>query len=191
MSALLFDEAAAPPRDRRKRRSVQRNNNRWHGSQDWYTPESILCHVRAFLGDYYDPCPPSYGAAPVINGLLVPWRGRSVFCNPPYGRAIRAWVAKAMLERTTDLLLLVPASTDTGWFAPLLRLPLCFVRGRIQFDRPGGASAHAPHPSVIAYRGRRVAAFADEFSALGPVLRPYWAIKGKQTPLPWIWEQDR
>ena len=36
------------------------------------------------------------------------------WCNPPYGREIREWVAKAVDERGGCLLL--PARVDTVWF---------------------------------------------------------------------------
>lgn len=179
----LIEEAITPPRKRKQYTSL-RTFSKDHGSQDWYTPESILAPVRQFLGaDYLDPCPPSWGHAPKVNGLAIPWAGRAVFCNPPYGRAIRPWIAKACGERTRDLILLVPASTDCGWFSPLLRWPICFLRGRMKFGRPNGDTSSAPNASVLAYRGRRVREFADTFDHLGPILRPYRAIRPPQVEL--------
>lgn len=33
-----------------------------------------------------------------IGGLAQSWRGETVFCNPPYGRDLAKWVAKAHAE---------------------------------------------------------------------------------------------
>ena len=41
-----------------------------------------------------------------------------MFCNPPYGRALGAWVRKAYEEAQagTTVVLLIPARTDTAYF---------------------------------------------------------------------------
>ena len=43
-------------------------------------------------------CPAYY--TPETDGLTAPWNigGGSVFCNPPYGRALGAWVYSATLH---------------------------------------------------------------------------------------------
>lgn len=48
----------------------------------------------------------------------VEYRGGRVFCNPPYGRALGAWVRKAYEEAQagTTVVLLIPARTDTAYF---------------------------------------------------------------------------
>ena len=156
-----------------RQRGIQRTNNRYSGSMEWYTPSWLLERIADFYdGAYFDPCPPSHG---VIrdNGLLTSWKGERVFCNPPYGKPIAAWIRKAMTEPTRELILLVPAYTDTQWFSPLYGHTICFVRGRIRFEYLGKSDKQAPHPSVLVYRGRRHKAFADSFSDLGPVLRTY------------------
>lgn len=57
---------------------------------------------------------------PETDGLTAPWNigGGSVFCNPPYGRALGAWVRKAYEEAQagTTVVLLIPARTDTAYF---------------------------------------------------------------------------
>ena len=56
------------------------------------------------------------------DGLSKQWRGR-VYMNPPYGDEIDAWVAKLCEEhqagRVPEAIALVPARTDTEWFARL------------------------------------------------------------------------
>lgn len=49
------------------------------------------------------------------NGLLKSWGGYRVYCNPPYGRELTAWVEKAYNEahkNNTLIVMLLPARTD-------------------------------------------------------------------------------
>ena len=158
----------------------QRNDNRWHAAPEWYTPAWLMARVAAFLGPgYADPCPASHGKM-LENGLAIPWRGR-MYVNPPYGKPISAWVIKAMTEPVQELIMLVPAYTDTRWFAPLFEHTLCFIKGRVAFDIAGQSrTKEAPHPSVLVYRGRRYRKFAQAFCDLGPILRQYEPRKARQ-----------
>jgi hypothetical protein len=78
--------------------------------------------------------------------------GRPVFLNPPYGREIVRWMARAKIEgQKVPVVVLVPARTDTRWFwesvldgARDVRL----LRGRLQFEAEG-ATAAAPFPSAV------------------------------------------
>lgn len=88
------------------------------------------------------------------DGLTAKWSG-TVWCNPPYGRDIKHWVAKAAreaLENNTTSVLLVPARTDTKWWV----LAQCaseirFIEGRLKFE---GAPDSAPFPSaLLIFRG--------------------------------------
>ena len=134
-------------------------------SDRWFTPPDLLTEIRAFLGDYHDPCPASLPGMPIENGLWQAWRG-VVFVNPPYGRAIAPWIRKAVTEPVDELLLLVPARTDTAWFQPLYDFPICFLRGRLHFSEGGPAT----FPSALVYRGPRVDEFAAHFAQRGPIM---------------------
>ena len=95
------------------------------------------------------------------DGLRRPWTGR-VFCNPPYGRAIAAWVAKAREAATTTadlVVLLVPARTDTRWcHEHVAHAEVEFLPGRVRFV---GAKAGAPFPSaVVVFRNAKPGAAA-------------------------------
>lgn len=142
--------------------------------------------VREFLGEFTDPCPALHGQALKQNGLLLPWAGR-VYVNPPYGRDIVPWIEKAMTEPVEELILLVPAYTDTRWFRPLFAHSICFVHGRINFEKPDapGGSTRAPHPSVLVYRGPRAEKFATHFARLGTVM---WQAQPMSQPQPSLWE---
>jgi hypothetical protein len=51
------------------------------------------------------------------DGLSLPWHG-TVFVNPPYGRQLPAWIAKAHAEveqgNARLVVALIPARTDTN-----------------------------------------------------------------------------
>lgn len=85
--------------------------------------------------------------------------GGSVFCNPPYGRALGAWVRKAYEEAQTGttVVLLIPARTDTAYFHDYIygKAEIRFLRGRLHFeDEDGNRFPPAPFPSmVVIYNG--------------------------------------
>ena len=148
-----------------------RTDRQYRGSDERYTPPWLLERVTAFLGPgWFDPCPRSYGAAPAVNGLAIPWQGR-VFCNPPYSR-MGPWVAKFCGESFREGLLLTLAYTDTRWFQPLFDYTILFPQGRICFlDATGRAMNRPPFGSALVYRGRRQAAFARAFGDMGAIVR--------------------
>lgn len=80
--------------------------------------------------------------------------GGAVFCNPPYGREIGKWVAKAAreAEKGATVVLLLPARTDTAWFHDFLygRAEIRFLRGRLRFCIDGIPGDAAPFPSMVA-----------------------------------------
>lgn len=134
-------------------------------SDRWFTPPDLLREITAFLGeDYLDPCPARLPDEAIQSGLWLAWHGR-VYVNPPYGRAIAPWIRKAVTEPVDELLLLVPARTDTAWFQPLFAYPICFLRGRLHFSEGGRAT----FPSALVYIGPRHAAFHAAFRHRGVI----------------------
>lgn len=112
------------------------------------TPQSVLGELDAEFHFTLDPCPLGRADDAIFDrdGLQRSWAGQRVFCNPPYGRGIGAWLAKA---READVaVFLLPARTDTKWWHDyaLAADEIRFVRGRLRF---GDAKAGAPFPSVI------------------------------------------
>jgi len=147
-------------------------------SVEHYTPPEILEAVIACLGAIdLDPCsndgPPNVPAAKhyarTDDGLTQPWCGR-VYMNPPYGREIDAWVAKLCEEHAhggvEEAIALVPARTDTQWFARLRDFKCCFVSGRLTFI---GNDDPAPFPSAIVYLGNDEGKFYRCFAAFGDI----------------------
>jgi hypothetical protein len=136
-------------------------------SDRWFTPPDLLAEIRDFLGgDFYDPCPACLPGEPISSGLWERWKS-PVYLNPPYGAVIVPWVRKWLAEPVREGILLVPARTDTRWFAPLFDYPICFIAGRLRFS---GASENAPFPSALVYRGPRPTAFARAFRHRGAVV---------------------
>jgi phage N-6-adenine-methyltransferase len=131
-------------------------------SPEWSTPQSFFDEVSRRWGPFtLDVCATPENAkctkfyTKAENGLACPWVGR-VWCNPPYGRGIEAWVRKAWESAQKGLvevvLLLVPARTDTRWWHTwCAQGEVEFVRGRLCFG--GGESA--PFPSaLVLFRGQ-------------------------------------
>ena len=89
------------------------------------------------------------------DGLSLAWHG-TVFVNPPYGRALAAWVAKARREvesgRARTVVALLPARPDTAYWHEHVagRATVYFLRGRLRF---GGSEQSAPFPSALAVWG--------------------------------------
>jgi hypothetical protein len=146
------------------------------------TPLDIIERVIAVLGRIdLDPCSDSaHDDSPNVpalahhteadDGLAQSWYGR-VYMNPPYGRIIGAWTEHLLNEyqngNIKSALALVPARTDTDWFAPFFNHPICFVHGRLMF---GDAENSAPFPSAVIYLGNDIDVFTDFFSELGPIV---------------------
>jgi phage N-6-adenine-methyltransferase len=126
---------------------------------EWETPPDVFAELDREFGPFtLDPCATSENAkAPRYftwqeDGLQQSWAGERVFMNPPYGREIGRWVAKAHTEAAfggARVVCLLPARTDTGWWhdhvaqADVVR----FIRGRLKFGRLG--KRNAPFPSAI------------------------------------------
>ncbi len=136
---------------RRLRKPVYHRSTR----QNWATPRDLFAALdsefRFDLDAAAEPhnalCRRYYSADD--DGLAQPWHG-TVFCNPPYGRNLAAWVRKA-IEAAHDgatVILLVPARTDTAWFHMLVDAgaEIRFLKGRLRFD---GTAKTAPFPSII------------------------------------------
>jgi len=135
------------------------NSRRVMGSSDsdeWPTPMTFYRRLHDEFGFTYDPCPfmphekaglPLFGT----DGLAKSWAGERVFCNPPYGRGIGDWLAKAREPEIAVYLL--PARTDTRWWHEhaMSADEIRFVRGRLRF---GDGKYPAPFPSCVLVYGK-------------------------------------
>jgi site-specific DNA-methyltransferase (adenine-specific) len=108
------------------------------------------------------------------DGLSQPWTGR-VFCNPPYGRDIGRWLAKARQSIQSGeaevVVLLLPARTDTAWWHEYATQgEVTYLKGRLRF---GGAESVAPFPSVVlVFRNAREGCPAAPRPAAESVTKP-------------------
>ncbi|MDR1186264.1 MAG: phage N-6-adenine-methyltransferase [Bifidobacteriaceae bacterium] len=117
---------------------------------DWRTPADVYDELNREFSFDFDPCPPD----PTFDGLAVPW-GASNFVNPPYGRELPKWVAKAHREAVSGktVVMLVPSRTDTRWWhGYVMRADeVRYIKGRLRFQ---GARHGAPFPScLVIWRG--------------------------------------
>jgi phage N-6-adenine-methyltransferase len=124
-------------------------------TDEWPTPQDFFAKLDAEFSFDLDPCATDENAkcaryfTLADDGLGQTWTGR-VFMNPPYGRPLGAWMAKAWKSSQTTaevVVCLVPARTDTRWWHELAtRGEIRFRRGRLRF---GDAQNSAPFPSAV------------------------------------------
>lgn len=98
------------------------------------------------------------------DALAISWAEERVFCNPPYGRELERWVAKAVLESQEQgalVVMVLPARTGNRWFHRyvLPHAEIRFIRGRLNFTLGSVAAKkfRAPFDSmVVIYRPFRI-----------------------------------
>ena len=127
-------------------------------TDEWATPARLFQELDAEFHFNLDPCATSENHkcqdyfTKQENGLLQNWGGRRVFCNPPYGKAMPAWVRKCSEESKkpgTLVVMLIPARTDTSYFHDYIykkAREIRFLRGRLHYNDAKNA---APFPSMI------------------------------------------
>lgn len=118
-------------------------------SDNWKTPKLIYEYY--MKKGFYDPCP--YHAK--FDGLSIEWK-ESNFVNPPYSE-ISKWIDKSIQqnEKGNEVILLIPARTDTKWFRKLVDYgcEIEFVTGRLHFND----SNSAPFPSCyVTLKGNEI-----------------------------------
>lgn len=169
-----------------KRSKVKRNRSALYSSNSdqWYTPPEIIDWIKTSgytIG--LDPCtseenPTGAQFFLTRDGLSAAWDRYDVdmiYLNPPYGRSIGAWVDK-LLATDLSFVALVPARTDTAWWARLVEESdtLWLRSGRIHFlDRDGVAGESAPFPSAI---------FTRNAELRGHMLWTAWCVVPKAMP---------
>lgn len=129
-------------------------------TDDWSTPQDTFDELNKEFNFTLDVCATQDNTkcdkfySPEQDGLSQEWRG-VCWMNPPYGRQIKFWMAKAYtssLEGAT-VVCLVPARTDTAWWHDYAtKGEIRFLRGRLKF---GGSKNGAPFPSaVVVFKGK-------------------------------------
>lgn len=117
---------------------------------DWETPDWLFGRLHAEFDFTVDAAAhtgnhklPRYWSED-DDGLSRDWAEERVWCNPPYGRGIGAWVEKARKDGGLAVLLL-PVRSETHWWCHdvLAASEIRFVQGRVNFKLDGGTN---PHP---------------------------------------------
>jgi phage N-6-adenine-methyltransferase len=153
-------------------------------SEHWETPQELLEQLYSVFGVFdLDPCSPTSNCrtAPVRakahyteddDGLSLPWFG-TVFMNPPYGRSLSRWTAKAKAEveqgNAEVVVALLPARPDTCYWHQDVAgsASIFFLKGRLKF---GNTEQVAPFPSCLVVWGG-----SDEvITAIQAVLPEAW-----------------
>lgn len=140
----------------------------------WNTPKWLLEHLYEVFTFGLDPCSdkgtfenPNVKAFVhyTIKGLERHWFG-DVFMNPPYGREIPKWFARAATSEAKTVVCLVPARTDTRWWHNHIKAAsfIVFIKGRLKF---GNATNSAPFPSAIVVFGKITSAQEQHLAKLG------------------------
>ena len=123
-------------------------------TDEWATPQDLFDELNREFGFTLDVCATPDNAkcdqyfTKEQNALDQQWSG-VCWMNPPYGRVINDWMAKAWeaYEQGATVVALVPSRTDTRWFHQYaLKGEVRFIKGRLKF---GGSPNPAPFPNCI------------------------------------------
>ena len=126
-------------------------------TNEWTTPRSFYEELNKEFNFTLDPCATDSNHkcnkyyTIKENGLLQDWSGETVFCNPPYGRAISEWVKKCYnehIDHGVTVVMLIPARTDTKYFHDYIynKTEIRFIKGRLKFN---DGKQGAPFPSML------------------------------------------
>ena len=132
---------------------------------EWSTPQWLVDAMATEFGPFdLDPAATvSNARAPAHftredDGLSQPWHGR-VWLNPPYGRQLTRWLAKAQAEaaagRAEIVVCLVPVRTGTRWWAEAVRdaALVLFWPARIKFGSTDGVHGAPGFDSAVIIYG--------------------------------------
>lgn len=119
-------------------------------SDDWYTPRYIfdalgcsfdLDVAAPIEGPRYVPAAYWYHQ----DGLAQPWFG-FVWMNPPYGHNRDKLLWGSKFFEHGDGIALLPDRTSAPWWQHLAphATAICFVNGKIKFERPDGSRGEQP-----------------------------------------------
>jgi phage N-6-adenine-methyltransferase len=121
----------------------------------WSTPQNFFDELHTKWGFELDVCASIQNAKvdhffdEQEDGLNQDWSPFVCWMNPPYGREIKKWMAKALDEshKGATVVCLVPARTDTSWWHDYaMKGEIEFIRGRLKF---GDSKNSAPFPSAL------------------------------------------
>ena len=124
---------------------------------EWGTPQGFFDELNVEFGFTLDVCASDWNHkcdrffTEKVDGLSQVWDG-VCWMNPPYGREIKFWMAKAVesWKAGATVVCLVPARTDTAWWHDYaMQGEIRFLRGRLKFEAVDGVKSSAPFPSAV------------------------------------------
>ena len=124
-------------------------------TDEWPTPQSVFDALHMEFGFTLDPCATPENAkckrffTKTDNGLAQDWGAEIVFMNPPYGREIKRWMAKAYTASLNGatVVCLTPSRTDTQWWHMYaMKGEMRFLKRRLEFC---GSNNKAPFASAV------------------------------------------
>jgi ParB family transcriptional regulator, chromosome partitioning protein len=170
-------------------------------SNEWYTPSYVIEAAREVLGSIdLDPASCALANETVKatryftkddDGLSKAWDG-NVWLNPPYSyttvprgmehgdKSKRPCIAKMWIDKLiseyheghiSEAIMLLKADPKQRWFQPLWEFLICFVPGKIIFNRPDAPPEGHMFGSCLVYLGPNESKFIEVFSNLGTVAR--------------------
>ena len=153
--------------------AVARNAGRWRGvGFNWATPLELFKQLDREFGFTLDVCAEDWNAkctnffTAADNGLMQDWGVNRCFMNPPYGKSLGRWMAKAFTSclNGATVVCLVPAATDTDWWHRFaMRGEIRFLRGRPRFLTAQGKWQQTFTPSVIIVFGEQTRMWSRPF----------------------------
>jgi len=136
-----------------------KNNGRYNGNgREWATPPEVFDPLHAEFRFTLDVCATSENAklpryfTEEQDGLTQDWGTERCWMNPPYGREVYAWTAKARgaAKRGALVVGLLPASTDLAWWHDdVIGHEIRWLRGRVRFLTGGPYRASGFFASCI------------------------------------------
>jgi ParB family chromosome partitioning protein len=166
-------------------------------TNEWYTRPQYIEAARAVMGSI-ELDPASCAAANQIvkaeryytkeqNGILQPWRARSLWLNPPYGRSakmqghhlstIKLFVDKCLetYQRgdVEQAIILATTEVNAKWFYPLWQYPICIPDHRVNFIVPEQQKNKYSQMfgTCFVYLGQNETKFNEVFSRFGHIVQ--------------------
>jgi phage N-6-adenine-methyltransferase len=123
-------------------------------SNEWVTPQDFFDRLHAEFAFTIDAAASAENSkcerfwTAEDDGLRQDWSGERVWCNPPYGREVGKWIAKAATSNAELVVMLIPARTDTkAWHEYIFgKAEVRFIPGRLKFG--GGRTIGTLHSLV-------------------------------------------
>ncbi len=126
---------------------------------NWMTPPELFEQLHKYMNFELDPCAEKDNLGlcfydKKMNGLSRSWKDMVCFVNPPYGAEQKKWIQKALEEKRSVSVFLIPARVDTKIWQDVIfkkASKICFLKGRVKFVDPetNKKTNSSPFPSAL------------------------------------------